>query len=63
MFNSRGIPTAACPCCGSALMRITAQFDAETYELISYLLDDAQCAECNCLLTAPTPLDHPEVIK
>jgi hypothetical protein len=59
MFNSRGIPTAACPCCGSSLFRITAEFDPETYELVSYLLDDAVCASCECLLTAPTPLDHP----
>jgi hypothetical protein len=59
MFNSRGIPTAACPCCGSVFIRITAQFDPDTYEIISYLLDDAQCVSCECLVTAPTPLDHP----
>ena len=25
-----------------------------------YLLDDAECVECKCLITAPTPLDHPD---
>jgi hypothetical protein len=59
MINSRGIPTAACPACGSSLIRITVEFDLDTYEIISYLLDDAQCYECNSLITAPTPLDVP----
>lgn len=58
MIDLRGIPTPICPCCGSSLLRITVQFDHETYEISGYLLDDAQCMECKCLITAPTPLDH-----
>ena len=56
MSDFRGIPTPICPC-GSELLRITANFDTETYEIIGYLIDDANCAECGALLTAPTPLD------
>jgi hypothetical protein len=40
-------------------MKITAAFCPHTYELEMYLLDNAQCAECDALLTAPTPIDHP----
>jgi len=58
MVNARGIPTPACPCCGSTLLRLTVQFDPDTYEVEMYLLDDAECAQCKCLITAPTPLDH-----
>jgi hypothetical protein len=60
MVNLRGIPTPACPCCGSTLLRMTVQFDPNTYEIQMYLLDDAECIDCGCLITAPTPLDHPE---
>ena len=56
MSDFRGIPTPICPC-GSELLRITANCDTETYEIIGYLIDDANCAECGALLTAPTPLD------
>jgi len=58
-MNLRGIPTPVCPCCGSAFLRISVKFDLETYEIGQYFLDDAECLECKCLLTAPTPLDHP----
>ena len=56
MSDFRGIPTPICPC-GSDLLRITATFDSETYEITGYLIDDANCAVCGALLTAPTPLD------
>jgi hypothetical protein len=39
-------------------MTITASFDPYTYELDMYLLDNAQCATCQALLTAPTPADY-----
>jgi hypothetical protein len=39
-------------------MTITASFDPYTYELDMYLLDNAQCATCQVLLTAPTPADY-----
>jgi len=58
-MDIRGIPTPICPCCGSNLLRISVQFNPDTYEIDQYLLDDASCRECGCLLTAPTPLDHP----
>ena len=62
MLDIRGIPTPACPCCGSTLLRVTVEFDPDTYEIQMYFLDDAQCMECKCLLTAPTPLDHPDYV-
>ena len=58
----RGIPTAACPLCGSVMLNITAQFDPETYEISLYFLD-AKCSDCGCLLTAPTPLDKSDHAK
>jgi len=60
MLDIRGIPTPVCPCCGSTLLRVTVMFDQETYEISGYLLNDAQCMLCQCLITAPTPLDHPD---
>jgi hypothetical protein len=60
MLDIRGIPTPICPCCHSTLLRVTIEFDPQTYEIAGYLLDDAQCVECKCLITAPTPLDHPD---
>lgn len=54
----RGIPTPECPFCGSNVLVVKAVFD-EDYELSLYLLD-CECAECGALLTAPTPLDHPD---
>lgn len=62
MVDMRGIPTPVCPCCGSTLLRISAQFDFETYEISAYLLDDAECLKCKCKITAPTPLDHPDLM-
>jgi hypothetical protein len=55
MIDARGIPAAACPLCGSKLLRITAEFD-ENYEIVRYLLNDAQCFECKSMVTAPTPI-------
>jgi hypothetical protein len=57
MVDLRGIPTPICPCCGSMLLRVTVEFDPDTYEISSYLLDDAECRDCGCFITAPTPLD------
>lgn len=56
-IDARGIPSPVCPICGSALLRVTVQFDLETYEISSYFLDDAECIDCHSLITAPTPLD------
>ncbi len=55
MINARGIATRVCVNCGSDLFTIQAFFDEE-YEIAGYLID-CQCAYCNTLLTAPTPLD------
>jgi hypothetical protein len=57
MNDYRGIPTCACPSCGSLLLQIVAVFNHETYEIDSYLLDNASCFDCGSLVTAPTPLD------
>jgi hypothetical protein len=56
MSDYRGIPSAVCPC-GNSLFKITATFDADTYEIAGYFLDDATCADCGAMVTAPTPLD------
>lgn len=55
-MDFRGIPTAMCPNCGSDFIKIIAQFDPVDYEIGIYKLD-AECAVCEALLTAPTPLD------
>lgn len=54
-MDARGIPTRECPECGGNILRIDAIFD-EDYDLSFYMLD-AECAQCGCLITAPTPLD------
>ena len=59
MGDIRGVPTPLCPYGNSDLITITAIFDPETYEISMYLLDNASCAECGALLTAPTPEDLP----
>ncbi len=55
LLGTYGVPMQE----GLGLLKITASFDLETYELDMYLLDNAECANCKCLITAPTPLDHP----
>ncbi|NCW94156.1 MAG: hypothetical protein EBW79_04030 [Actinobacteria bacterium] len=57
MGDIRGIPTPICPYCSSDLINLTVKFDLETYEISMYLLDNASCAECGALVTAPTPED------
>jgi hypothetical protein len=57
MGDIRGIPTPICPYCESTLINITASFSPENYEIEMYLLDNASCADCGALLTAPTPVD------
>jgi hypothetical protein len=59
MGDIRGIPTSICPYCESTLINITASFNPENYEIEMYLLDNASCADCGALLTAPTPADLP----
>ena len=51
LVDFRGIPTCACPVCGSHLLEITAAFCPETYEIEMYLLDNARCAMCQTHLT------------
>jgi hypothetical protein len=58
MLDARGIATRVCPSCGSTLFTVQVQFD-EDYNVQGYLLN-AKCAMCDTLLSAPTPLDHPE---
>jgi hypothetical protein len=59
MGDLLGIPTPICPYCSSNLIQITAAFDPVTYEIEMYLIDNATCADCGALLTAPTPSDLP----
>ena len=58
-MDARGIPTPQCPSCASTLLKLTVKFDPETYEIDLYFLEDAECAVCGTLVTAPTPLDLP----
>lgn len=60
MLEARGIPTAVCPNCGSNILRVSVIFDHDTYEPAMWLLDDAECRECETKLTAPCPPDHPD---
>ena len=57
MGDIRGIPTPVCPYCEGTVINITASFNPENYEIEMYLLDNASCAGCGALLTAPTPVD------
>jgi len=59
-MDARGIPTAECPECASALFTVQVAFDPDTYEIVYYLMN-AECAMCGCKVTAPTPLDLPGV--
>ena len=54
-MNARGIPTGACPECGTNIFKVLVTFDKE-YNIEQYMLD-AECNECGTLITAPTPLD------
>lgn len=58
-IDARGIPTNACLVCGCNVFNIRAGF--EDYD-IAFWFTDAECAECGCPLTAPTPCDHPDQI-
>jgi len=57
MGDIRGLPTSICPYCSSDLINLTVSFVPETYEISMYLLDNATCADCGALVTAPTPED------
>lgn len=59
MLDARGIPTRECPSCASTLFTIQAVFNDE-YEVAMYLLN-AECAMCHTKITAPTPLDLPNI--
>ena len=59
MGDLRGIPTPICLYCGGNLLNITVAFDPSTYEIEMYLIDNAECATCGALMTAPTPTDLP----
>jgi len=59
-MDARGIPTAKCPECGDRVFTVEVIFDEKDYSIGMYMLD-AECASCGTLVTAPTPLDLPEV--
>ena len=53
--NLRGIPSNVCLACGSFVFKVGVMFDEEGD--ISLWFCDAQCAECDALVTVPTPVD------
>lgn len=55
-MDARGIPTTACPQCGSQYIKAIVQFDPTDYEIGLYFLD-GECSVCGTLLTLPTPID------
>ena len=57
-LDARGFPTHACPNCGCLVLTIKAMF--EDYD-IALWFTDAECSDCGTLLTAPTPVDDPNV--
>ena len=57
-LDARGIATNECPTCANRLFTVQVSFD-DDYNVGQYFLD-AECAMCGTLVTAPTPLDHPE---
>ena len=59
-IDQTGIPSAECINCGSTWFRIYATFDPDDYEIAAYLIDNAQCANCDAQVTVPTPIDLPE---
>ena len=57
-LDARGIPTNECPTCANRLFTVQVSFDDDY--LVAQYFTDAECAMCGTLVTAPTPLDHPE---
>jgi len=57
--NFRGIPTAACPNCGSDWLKVVVVFDKDTYEMDAWGLD-GECFSCGTLLTVVCPVDAVE---
>jgi len=55
MLDLQGIPTRACPECGSNIFRILAWLD-ENNTIAGYYLR-AECAECQSIVTLATPED------
>lgn len=51
-----GVPTAACPACGSTWLMVPVTFDAETYEPAAWGTDGS-CFGCGAKLTVCTPVD------
>lgn len=62
MTDYRGIPTAICPSCNGDIFNIKAKFDPVDYEIGLYFLDGS-CVKCGALITAPTPMDHPNNMR
>lgn len=60
-IDQTGIPSAECINCGGTWFRIYATFDPDNYEVAAYLIDNAQCANCDAQVTVPTPIDLPEI--
>lgn len=61
-MDARGVPTTICPNCGHDIFKILVKFDPSDYEIGLYMLD-SECSKCGTLVTAPTPIDHPEFKK
>jgi hypothetical protein len=55
-----GIPTAACPMCGSPWFITAVSLDPDTYEIASWQLQNVRCQDCSTLVTLACPPDHPD---
>lgn len=58
-LSFRGIPTAACPNCGSSWFNVPMTFDPETYDVAAWGMD-GECFGCGALLTVCCPADARE---
>lgn len=57
-----GLPTAACPACGSTWLVTAISLDPQTYDIAAWKLEGARCYDCNSTVTLACPPDHPDFL-
>jgi len=58
-YDFQGVPTAACPACGSEWFNVPVKFDKETYDIETWGLEGS-CYNCETLVTVVCPVDAEE---